>query len=82
MVNQAIDILARIWNAAEDRRQLPEASNPCRPVVTNRERRRERFLSEEEFRRLGRTLAEAETRMGVSIHAVAAIRLLRCSFLI
>ena len=32
---------------------VPEASSPCRLVVKNRERRRERFLSEEEFRRLG-----------------------------
>ena len=76
MANQVVDTLSRIWNAAEDRGQLPEASNPCRLVVKNRERRRERFLSEEEFRRLGRTLAEAETRKGVSVHAVAAIRLL------
>ena len=45
-------------------------------MVRNRERRRERFLSEKEFRRLGRLLAEAETRKGVSVHAVAAIRLL------
>ena len=60
-----------------DRGELPEASNPCRLVVKNRERGRERFLSEEEFRRLGRALAEAEARgSGLSVHAVAAIRLL------
>ncbi len=76
MANRTVDVLSRIWNAAEDRGQLPEASNPCRLVVKNRERKRERFLSEEEFRRLGKTLAEAETRKGVSVHAVAAIRLL------
>ena len=76
MANRTVDVLSRIWNAAEDRGQLPEASNPCRLVMKNRERPRERFLSEEEFRRLGRTLAEAETRKGVSVHAVAAIRLL------
>ncbi|MXW84983.1 MAG: tyrosine-type recombinase/integrase [Boseongicola sp. SB0667_bin_21] len=76
MANQVVDTLSRIWNAAEDRGQLPEASNPCLHVVRNRERKRERFLGEEEFRRLGRTLAEAETCKGVSVHAVAAIRLL------
>ena len=76
MANRTVDVLSRIWNAAEDRGQLPEASNPCRLVVKNRERKRERFLSEEEFRRLGKTLAEAGTRRGVSVHAVAAIRLL------
>ena len=76
MANRVVDVLSRIWNAAEDRGVLAEASNPCRLVVKNRERPRERFLSEEEFRRLGRVLAEAEGRKGVSVHAVAAIRLL------
>ena len=77
MANHVIDTLSRIWNAAVDRGRLPEGViNPCRLVARNRERRRERFLSTEEFRRLGRTLSEAETRKGVSVHAVAAIRLL------
>ena len=76
MANQVVDTLSRIYNAAEDRGDIPEASNPCRLVVKNRERRRERFLTDEEFRRLGRVLDEAETRKGVSVHAVAAIRLL------
>ena len=74
--NRTVDVLARIWNAAADRGLLPEGANPCRLVVKNRERPRERFLSEAEFRRLGRILAEAETRPGVSVHAIAAIRLL------
>ena len=76
MANRTVEALSRIWNWAEDRGELPEASNPCRVVVKNRERGRERFLSEEEFRRLGRALAEAETGNGMSVHAVAAIRLL------
>ena len=76
MANQVVDTLSRIYNAAEDRGQIPEASNPCRLVVKNRERRRERFLTDEEFRRLGRVLDEAEICKGVSVHAVAAMRLL------
>ena len=76
MANQVVDTLSRIYNAAEDRGSIPEAGNPCRLVVKNRERRRERFLTEEEFRRLGRVLDEAGSRKGVSAHAVAAIRLL------
>ena len=76
MANRVVDTLSRIYNAAEDRGLIPEASNPCRLVVKNRERRRERFLTDEELRRLGRVLDEAETRTGVSAHAVAAIRLL------
>ena len=76
MANQAVDTLSRIYNVAEDRGLIPEGSNPCRFTVKNRERKRERFLTDEEFRRLGRVLAEAETCKGVSVHAVAAIRLL------
>ncbi len=76
MANRTVEALSRIWSSAEDRGELPEASNPCRVVVKNRERGRERFLSEEEFRRLGRALAEAENGNGMSVHAVAAIRLL------
>ena len=76
MANHVVDTLSRIWNAAEDRGDVPEASNPCRLVAKNRERKRERFLTDAEFRRLGRVLDEAETCKGVSTHAVAAIRLL------
>ena len=76
MANQAVDTLSRIYNLAEDRGDIPEMSNPCRLVAKNRERRRERFLTDEEFRRLGRVLDEAESCKGVSVHAVAAIRLL------
>ena len=74
--NFAVDTLSRIYNSAEDRGQIPEASNPCRLVVKYKQRRRERFLTDEELKRLGRVLAEAETRKGVSVHVVAAIRLL------
>jgi len=76
MANHVVDLLSRIYNLAEDRGQIPEMSNPCRSVAKNRERRRERFLTDEEFRRLGRVLDEAESCKGVSVHAVAAIRLL------
>ena len=45
-------------------------------MVKNRERKRERFLTPDEFRRLGQALTEAMTRRRVSPYAVAAIRLL------
>ena len=74
--NLAVENLSRIYNAAEDRGLVPEGSNPCRLVVRHRRRRRERFLTDAEFRRLGRVLDEAETSKGVSANAVAAMRLL------
>ena len=76
MANRAVATLSRIWNAAEDRGLVPEGSNPCRLVERNRERRRERFLTDAEFRRLGRVLDDVEACRGISVHAVAAIRLL------
>ena len=76
MANRAVDTLSRIYNAAGDRGLIPEAANPCRRVAKYRERARERFLTDAEFRRLGRVLDEAGSRKGVSAHAVAAIRLL------
>ena len=76
MANRAVDLLSRIYNVARDRGLIPEGGNPCRRVAKNRERRRERFLTDEELRRLGRVLDETETRKGVSAHTVAAIRLL------
>ena len=54
----------------------PEGGNPCRFVQKYKERSCERFLSEEEFRRLGRVLDEVEAAGKVSVTAVAAIRLL------
>ena len=76
MANRVVDTLSRIYNRAEEWGAVPEGSNPCRFQVKYKERSRERFLTEEEFRRLGRVLSEAETCRGVSVHAVAAIRLL------
>ena len=61
-----------------------EASNPCRFVRRYKERPRERFLSREEFRRLGAALDAAEAEGAVHSNAAAAVRLLmltgcRCS---
>ena len=50
MANRVVEVLSRIYNAAEDKGQIPEASNPCRLVVKNRERPRERFLTDEQSR--------------------------------
>ena len=76
--NRAVHLLARILDlAAEEGLRPPGAPNPCRSVERFRERRHERFLSEEEFRRLGRVLeATAGGAGGASPAAVAAIRLL------
>ena len=78
IANRAVELLSRIYKAAEDRDLIPEGSNPCREIAMYQQRSHERFLilTDEEFRRLGRALDEAETRKGASLHAAMAIRLL------
>ena len=76
MANKVVETLSRIYNAAEDKGLIPEASNPCGLVVKNRERKRERFLTPDEFRRLGRALKEVTGCRRVSPYSVAALRLL------
>ena len=74
--NQAIATLARLIEQAADWGLVPPAGNPCRSVPKYRVRRRERFLTEPEFRRLGAALDALEAGGGISVHAAAAIRLL------
>ena len=74
--NKAVEMLFRIYRAAEERELIPEGSNPCRQVTMNRQRRHERFLTDEEFHRLGEALDEAEETGGPALYAAMAIRLL------
>ena len=76
--NRAVRLLAQILDMAEDEGlRRWGAANPCRSIEKFRERPHERFLSEEELRRLGRVLeAAAGGAGGASPAAVAAIRLL------
>ena len=76
MSNRVIDMLSRLFNTAEAWGIAPEGGNPCRFVQKYKERSCERFLSEEEFCRLGRVLDEVKAEGRVSANAVAAIRLL------
>ena len=74
--NRTLGILSAMFTAAELWELRPQGSNPCRYVKRFRERRRERFLSDEEYRRLGATLREADDTGAVAGAAIAAIRLL------
>ena len=65
--NRALAILAKMFSLAEQWGAMPEGGNPCRAVRKYRENRRARFLTREEYRRLGAALAEAEAgRLGVA----------------
>ena len=74
--NRTIDILSKMLTLAEAWKMRPAGSNPCRSLRRYKEEKRERFLTAEEIRRLGRALTEAEAKSGASVYAVAAIRLL------
>jgi len=76
MANQVVHMLSRLFHMAEGWGIAPEGGNPCRFVKKYQEKSCERFLSEEEFRRLGRTLDEVEAEGKVHPSAVAAFRLL------
>ena len=74
--NHTLGILSVMFTMAEVWGLRPEGSNPCRHVKRFREGKRERFLSDEEYRRLGAALRQAEETGTEAAPAVAAIRLL------
>lgn len=62
--------LAGIWGLR------PDGSNPCRHVKKYKEEKRERFLPDEEYERLGEALRKAETEKTETQSAINAIWLL------
>ena len=74
--NEAVGTLSRMLNWAEAWGLVPAGSNPCGFVTRYRTRRPERFLTEDEFRRLGQALDDLEAEGRLPVHAAAAIRLL------
>ena len=76
MANRAVWVLSRLFVLAETWEMVPPGGNPCRHVRYYREKSRERFLTPEEFRRLGAALRRFEARGPTQASAVAALRLL------
>ena len=76
MANAVLATLSHMFSLAEGWGAVAGGANPCRSVVRYPARRRERFLTDAEFDRLGRVLDEAPVRGGASPATVAAIRLL------
>ena len=76
VANRALATLTKMFSLAEAWGLRKKGSNPCRFVRRYSERRRERFLTREEYRRLGAVLDEAQADGMVFASAVAAIRLL------
>ena len=74
--NKAVKVLSHMYRLGEGWGLVPEGCNPCRSVEKFPERRRERFLTDTEFARLGQVLDEVVGSGSTSPTAAAAIRLL------
>ena len=74
--NRALMVLSKIFSLAEAWGQAPPGGNPCRFVLRYKEGRRERFLTEEEYRRVGQALCELEAEGPMQARAAAALRLI------
>ena len=74
--NRILEVVRKMFNLAEAWGLRRDGGNPCRFVQKYKEQKRERFLTEEEFRCLGHVLNEAEAEGSESLSAVTAIRLL------
>ena len=74
--NRALMVLSKMYSLAEAWGLAPGGGNPCRFVLKYKEGRRERFLTDDEYRRVGRALCALEAEGPVPARAVAALRLL------
>jgi integrase len=74
--NRALGVLSKIFNLAEEWGLRSDGSNPCRHVKKYREQKRERYLTAEELRRLGKVLSDAQASQTESPFTLAAIGLL------
>ena len=74
--NRTLGVLSKMFNLAELWDLRPDGSNPCRHVKRFREEKRERFLSDVEYQRLGAALKEIKVDGSETASAIAAVRLL------
>ena len=72
--NRTLGVLSKMFNLAEMWGLRPDGSNPCLHVKRFKEEKRERFLSAQEFQRLGKVLDEILADGSETRSAVAAIR--------
>ena len=74
--NRTLGVLSKMFNLAEMWGWRPDGSNPCLHVKRYKEEKRERFLSAEEFARLGHVLDDTLRDGSETRSSVMAIRLL------
>ena len=74
--NRALMVLSKMFSLAEVWGLASPGGNPCRYVIRYKEGMRERFLTEEEYRRVGAAMCALEGRGELQSRAAAAFRLL------
>lgn len=74
--NRVLMVLSKMFSLGEDWGLAQAGGNPCRFVVRYREGMRKRFLTEDEYRRVGQALCELESESPMRARAAAALRLL------
>ena len=74
--NRVLALLSKMLNLAEVWGYRPDGSNPCRHIEKYKEQARQRYLSNDELRRLGVALDELATNSVHGVYAAAAIKLL------
>ena len=74
--NRALMVLSKMFTLAEAWGLASPGGNPCRFVRKYKEGKRERFLTPDGYRRIGRELCVLETGGAVPARAASALRLL------
>ncbi len=74
--NRALMVLKKMYSLAEGWGLAPAGGNPCRFVLRYKEGKRERFLTADEYRRVGRELRVLGGEGLLHARAAAALRLL------
>jgi integrase len=75
VANRNLTVLSKMFNFAESRELRARGTNPVRHVQRNPDNLRERFLSNKEFERLARTLADLERDELEDPRVIALVRM-------
>ena len=76
--DRSVPVLSVIMKEAELMGHRPEGSNPCRGIRRYRRKGRERFLSDDEIRRLSATLSAHAARHPLEVAAIRLLLLTGC----
>ena len=76
IANRVLALMSKAFNLSEVWGWRPDGTNPCRHLGRYKEKKRERFLSQKELKRLAEVLKAAEVERTESPYALAMIWLL------